>query len=451
MNEIKNTIKNFLWIYKPLNNKSKFTLFVALLMILIGAFIPSLIPKYIGNIIDNVISDKNLAYTTIGFIAILFLFDLFAEIGKRYLVEQTATKEQKGLIVKASNWLIHLDINWLNAQRSGGLNARIQRSVEEGAIKLLKLVIMDFLPNILQMLFAVGVAFFTNMYIGFVLIFVIFIGLVVVAKQIKSQKGIRLSLIRTREDNDSNIVELLAGIESVRLANEEENQISRIESVNETLRAREMKHHLKMILFDVIKKTNIISWNLVILLIGIALASSSAITPGEVVIFNMLFNNVILPMQSIHRFLDEAHESSLKTTDLKEILSLPIDISYCPEVENNQLLNKELAICVRNLYVDYDDKKVLENINVDFEKGKYYGLIGATGCGKSTLLKAIMRLTHPTSGTICLFGKNINTITRQELSSMIVFIPQTPYIFTESIENNLLFGCKYGSAVKPCV
>lgn len=442
MNELKNTIKNFLWVYKPLNSKCKVTLFIALLMILVGAFIPSLIPKYIGNIIDNVIADKSLAYTTIGLIAILFLFDIFTEVGRRYLIEKTATKEQKELIVKASNWLIHLDISWLNAQRSGGLNARVQRSVE-GAIKLLKLVSMDFLPNILQMLFAVGIAFFTNMYIGFILILVIVIGLVIVGKQIKSQKGIRLSLIRTREDNDSNIVELLAGIESVRLANEEQNQILRIESVNETLREREMKHHIKMILFDVIKKTNIIVWNLVILLIGVVLASSAIITPGEVVILNMLFNNVVIPMQSIHRFLDEAHEASLKTTDLKEILSLPIDISYSPATEINQISNSELAICIKNLYADYDEKKVLENVNVDFAKGKYYGLIGATGCGKSTLLKVIMSLTHPASGNIYLFGKDIKTISREELASMIVFMPQKPYIFSGSIKENLLFGCKY--------
>ena len=442
MNEIKNTIRNFFWVYKPLNNKCKFALFLALLMILIGAFIPSLIPKYIGSIIDNLIEDKNLAYTTIGFIAILFLIDIVAEISRRYLIEKTATKEQKELTIKASNWLIHLDINWLNAQRSGGLNARIQRSVE-GSVKLLKLATMDFLPNILQMLFAVGVAFFTNIYIGLVLVCVILIGLVTVAQQIKSQKGIRLSLIRTREDNDSNIVELLAGIESVRLANEEKNQIERIESVNEILRVREMKHHIKMMFFDVIKKTNIVSWNLVILLIGVTLASSSIITPGEVVIFNLLFNNVIMPIQSIHRFLDEAHESSLKTNDLRDILSLPLDISYNPKTENNKQINRELAICTNSLYVDYDDKKVLENINLDFEKGKYYGLIGTTGCGKSTLLKAIMRLTHPSSGSISLFGKDINTITRKELASMIVFMPQKPYIFSGSIKENLLFGCKY--------
>ena len=442
MNEIKNTIKNFLWVYKPLSGRCKFTLFLALLMILVGAFIPSLIPKYIGSIIDNLIADKNLAYTTIGFIAVLFLVDIVAEVGRRYLIEKTATKEQKELTVKASNWLIHLDINWLSAQRSGGLNARIQRSVE-GAIKLLKLATMDFLPNILQMLFAVGVAFFTNMYIGFVLVFVIIIGLVTVAQQIKSQKGIRLSLIRTREDNDSNIVELLAGIESVRLANEERNQISRIESVNETLRKREMKHHIKMMFFDVFKKSNIVLWNLVILLIGVALASSSIITPGEVVIFNMLFNNVVLPINSIHRFLDEAHEASLKTNDLREILSLPIDISYNPQKTDSQLTGAELAICTRNLCVDYDEKKVLKNVNIDFEKGKYYGLIGATGCGKSTLLKAIMRLTHPVSGSIHLFGKDINAITREELASIIVFMPQKPYLFSGSIKENLLFGCKY--------
>lgn len=444
MKEVLQAIRNFKWVFNPLDVKSKVKLIIALLLIIGSSIIVSLIPKYIGKIIDIVITNSSLAYNIIGLITILFVIDIIFEVIRKYLIESTATKAQKELIINTSDRLIKLDLGWISAQRTGGLNGRIQRSVE-GSIKLLKLMCMDFAPNIFQMVFAVSVAIITNLYIGIILILVIIIGLFVVQKQIKSQKGIRISLLRAREENDSNIVELLSGIESVRVANEENNQIKRIEVVNETLRATELKHHIKMMTFDSIKKVNIVFWNILILLLGVILVSKNLITPGEIVIFNLLFNTVVNPLQNIHRFIDEAQEASLKNSDLREILSIEIDRSFNLNVSNNDKIKEtEFAITLQNINFTYDDREILKDVNVNFEKGKYYGLIGSTGCGKSTLLRLIMNLIHPNSGTINVFGKRISEITRESLSSMITFMPQTPFIFSGTIRQNLLFGSKMG-------
>ncbi len=442
MKEFLHTINNFKWVFNPLEKSSKFKLFVALILILASSFIVSLIPKYIGEIIDSTIKDKSLAYWTISLIAILFAFDIAFEVVRKYFIESTATKAQKELIVKTSERLIRLDLEWISAQRSGGLNGRIQRSVE-GSIKLLKLICMDFAPNIFQIILAVCIAFLTNSYIGFILSIAIVIGLFTVQKQIKSQKGIRISLLRAREENDANIVELLTGIESVRVANEENKQIKRIESINESLREVELKHHIKMITFDSLKKLNIVVWHIVILGFGVFLASKNHITAGEIVVFNLLFNNVLNPLQIIHRFIDEAQEASLKTTDLRELLSIPIDSSFDNKQDfYNYNAENNIAVKINNLHFSFNEKGILKGINYCFEKGKYYGIIGSTGCGKSTLLRLMMNLIHPKSGAVIVFGQSINELSREEISDYITFMPQTPYIFKGTIRENLLFGSK---------
>jgi ABC-type bacteriocin/lantibiotic exporter with double-glycine peptidase domain len=443
MKDIFTIIENFRWVLKMLNNRIKFLMAIALTMILISSFITSLIPKLIGNTIDNILIDKSLAYTSVATIGLLCILDIISEVIRKYIIESTATQTQKNLIVYASKHLIMLDLSWLNEQRSGGLNGKIQRSVE-GAITLLKLVSMDFLPNIFQMIFAVIIAFLTNVYIGGILLFVIFLGLFIVIRQIHSQKGIRLSLLKAREDNDANIVELLTGIESVRVANEEERQITRIDSINENLRKVEMKHHCYMMFFDSLKKTNIVLWNIAILLLGILLVSLGSASPGDVVTFNLLFNNIVVPLQNIHRFIDEAHESSLKTSDLRNILNIPIDESYRTNNTGNSINKVDInAITITDLNFRYKEDNILNNINLEFERGKYYGIIGPTGCGKSTLLKCIMNLTHHNSGNIYLFGKEIKQISRKELSEYIIFMPQAPFIFNGTIRENILFGNRF--------
>lgn len=442
MKELIHTLENFSWIYKSLSTKFKLALYFALVMIMIGAFISSIIPTLKGGIIDQLITKSPSVIKTLIIIALLYIAGIVVEVIRKYIIERIGTQTQKNLIVNASEHMIKLDLNWLKKKRSGGLNGKLQRAVKD-SVKLLKLIAMDFLPGILQMVFAIFIALLQNLYIGCILLLVVVIGLYIVVRQIRSQKGIRISLLKASEENDANIVELLSGIEAVRVANEECKQINRIDNVNEDLRVKEIQHHIKMMLFDSLKNANINIVDLFILLIGIYLVISGTISPGEIVTFNLLFNNVVIPLKDIHRFIDEAHEASLRTDDLREIMSEPLDKSFF--TKDSSMVTKErypYVIDIRNLSYGYEEEKILHDVSFSFEKGKYYGIIGNTGCGKSTLLKLIMRLMPVNDGEILFLGEDINKVPRKELSNIIAFMPQTPYIFNASIRENLLFGSK---------
>ncbi|MCS3268215.1 ABC transporter ATP-binding protein/permease [Bacteroides fragilis] len=208
-----------------------------------------------------------------------------------------------------------------------------------------------------------------------------------------------------------------------------------------------MHHHIKMMFFDSLKNANIIFGNLIILLIGIYLVISGTISPGEIVTFNLLFNNVVIPLQNIHRFIDEAHEASLRTDDLREIMSEPLDKSYL--TDNSIMITKNVVRMLLKLRIYLTDIKKIQFFAMYlflWKKGKYYGIIGNTGCGKSTLLKLLMRLMPVNDGKIIFLGEDINTVSRKELSNKIIFMPQTPYIFSASIRENLLFGCQHGGS-----
>lgn len=446
MKDLIHTLENFSWIYESLSAKFKLSLYFVLVIIMAGSFISSIIPTLTGEIIDQLILKSSSIIKTLIIIASLYFIGIIVEVIRKYIIERIGTQTQKNLIVNASGHIIKLDLNWLKSKRSGGLNGRLQRAVRD-TVKLLKLIVMDFLPGILQMTFAIIIALTQNLYIGCLLLLVVLVGLYIVIRQIRSQKGIRISLLKASEENDANIVELLSGIEAVRVANEECKQIIRINNVNEDLRLKEMHHHIKMMFFDSLKNANIIFGNLIILLIGIYLVISGTISPGEIVTFNQLFNNVVIPLQNIHRFIDEAHEASLRTDDLREIMSEPLDKSYL--TDNSIMITKKCCphvIEVKNLSYGYKENTIFRNVSISLEKGKYYGIIGNTGCGKSTLLKLLMRLMPVNDGKIIFLGEDINTVSRKELSNKIIFMPQTPYIFSASIRENLLFGCQHGGS-----
>jgi len=68
---------------------------------------------------------------------------------------------------------------------------------------------------------------------------------------------------------------------------------------------------------------------------------------------------------------------------------------------------KETLISINNVSFNYNGEKALDEISLDITKGEFLGVIGPNGSGKTTLLKIILGLLKPTSGTVKLFGKEI--------------------------------------------
>ena len=75
----------------------------------------------------------------------------------------------------------------------------------------------------------------------------------------------------------------------------------------------------------------------------------------------------------------------------------------------------ELVKC-NNLCKKFDDKQVLNNINLSIPKGKIIGLLGKNGMGKTTLIKLINDLLTPTSGEVLINGENYFIFTRENIS-----------------------------------
>ncbi len=67
----------------------------------------------------------------------------------------------------------------------------------------------------------------------------------------------------------------------------------------------------------------------------------------------------------------------------------------------------ENVIAIENVSFRYEERNVLENINLTIPKGAFLGLVGPNGSGKSTLLKCILGILKPKEGTIRLFGTDI--------------------------------------------
>jgi iron complex transport system ATP-binding protein len=100
-----------------------------------------------------------------------------------------------------------------------------------------------------------------------------------------------------------------------------------------------------------------------------------------------------------------------------------------------------MGIEIKNLNFSYGKKQVLKNINLNFEKGKIYGLLGLNGSGKTTLLKLVLNLLKEDQGMIFLEGRAKKDYREEEISKNIAYVPQSITItYDISVMDFLMMG-----------
>lgn len=145
--------------------------------------------------------------------------------------------------------------------------------------------------------------------------------------------------------------------------------------------------------------------------------------------------------------LYEKSESSAKSIasvygQIKDTEDFFNNISKFNKNENktNKYKFRNGDIVFKNIYHKYDDKFVLENINITIEKGEKVALVGQIGSGKSTLIKLLLGFQKIEMGSIEIDGININDIPNENLRDNIFYIPQKPKLFNRSLYENIIYG-----------
>lgn len=95
---------------------------------------------------------------------------------------------------------------------------------------------------------------------------------------------------------------------------------------------------------------------------------------------------------------------------------------------------------LKNVYVSYENHTALNSVNMNFEKNKFYTILGENGAGKSTLLKSIVKLTSY-KGSITYKGSSIQKINSYDLAKVIGYVSQNPndYISKDTVYEEVKF------------
>lgn len=85
-----------------------------------------------------------------------------------------------------------------------------------------------------------------------------------------------------------------------------------------------------------------------------------------------------------------------------------------------------IRLTTSQLNIAYENRLIVDNLNVAIPQGKITALVGANGSGKSTILKTMARIMSPVNGAVMLDGKSIHKQSTREVAKQLAILPQNP-------------------------
>ncbi len=143
------------------------------------------------------------------------------------------------------------------------------------------------------------------------------------------------------------------------------------------------------------------------------------------------------PLTEIFEQLEEIQSSFMSLKRINVLLKE----NGVEDIEKGEL-DEDLKgdIEFENVYMQYGDNKVLNDISFIIKEGNKVTIAGKTGVGKTTMMNILMRLYPFQKGRILIGGKDITKIRIKDIRKNISYISQTPYILEDTLKNNIVLG-----------
>jgi len=233
--------------------------------------------------------------------------------------------------------------------------------------------------------------------------------------------------------------EALSGIRVIKTFVRERHFLSRFSSANEEY----LESNLALVkiwgfLFPVITFLSGLT-TLLLLWFGGSGVMKGTLSPGDFVAVLSYLGMLIWPMIGAGFTINLLNRGAASLSRINHILNEQPDIVSQPGAVDT-IIPGELE--VRNLTYYFPDGKapVLDDISFKVRQGETLGILGETGSGKSTLLRILPRLLEAPAGTVFYSGRDIREYTLSALRRIIASVPQTTFLFSDTVKANIAFG-----------
>jgi ATP-binding cassette subfamily B protein len=241
----------------------------------------------------------------------------------------------------------------------------------------------------------------------------------------------------TFSDMSDRVEEALSAIYLVKSSAHEEAMEDHFGEENENY----LERNLSLVKFEGGMRPGIVFFSglsmLIVLYMGGSNVVRGSMSLGELVAFVQYLGMMTWPMMALGMGINAFQRGSASMERIDDLLGVE------PETD---LTGKPVpytgggSISVENLTFSYDDDPVLEDVSFSVSSGASIGVLGRTGAGKTTLIRLLSRVYNPPASTVHIGDRDIRSYELSSLRKQIGVVPQSGFLFSTSVRENIAFG-----------
>lgn len=406
--------------------------------LLLGSLLQLIFPFLTQSIVDKGINTQDLGFVTLIVIAqlVLIFSRTLVEFIRSWILLHLGTRINISLISDFLIKLMKLPVSFFDTKMIGDL---IQRIGDHNRIE-------SFLTSsTLNILFS----FFTLIIFGAVLlvysvnIFLIFLfGSVLYTLWVyvfmKKRRDIDNRRFAQMSDNQSNVIQLITGMQEIKLNNcekqkrwEWENIQARLFKVNMASLSLNQYQQAGGVFINEVK-------NVVITFIAAKSVIDGNMTLGMMLAVQYMIGQLNSPINQMIGFLQSTQDAKISLERLGEIHNKENEESE--EEPKIDILPEQRDLNLDKLFFQYEGPHspfVLDDVSLNIPEKKITAIVGTSGSGKTTLIKLLLGFYNPTKGNINLGDLYLNNVSNRMWRDKCGVVMQDGFIFSDSIANNI--------------
>ncbi len=321
-------------------------------------------------------------------------------------------------------------------QRSGEILQKLQKAKNDTQIFITSGINSVYL-SLVGIVFVIIYAFTVHWSIGLIYVLISpLLGSVTffITKKIKiAQK----TIVAETASLAGSTTETLRNVELVKSLGLEQQEIDRLNAVNEKILALELKKIKLIRKLSFVQGTIINALRSGLLLLMLWLIWKGSISVGQLFSLYIYSFYIFSPLGDLGNVASQYQETKAATEAVEELLKIP----KAPKPLSPVVIPKLNSIEFKDVTFSYNEstRPAVQNIDMKIIAGETIAFVGPSGCGKTTLIKLISGLYTPNKGEILLNGVQGKTVDYDTFRSQLGLVAQETQLFAGTIRENLLF------------
>lgn len=415
---------------------------VTLVNTLLFAIEPLLIKRFF-DLVDFSIRSKNYIFEPKSLLILVVLYvalRLTTDATQQminYFIPKWWNVTRRTLSTQVFTHLESLSLKYFESNSTGKIRERVDRGIGD-LNAIAEGVLLDMLPQFAFILLATYVLMSVNWIFGTVLILGIVIFITVSLLYSKRLIPLQDKYRDSDEKVSAIATESIINIKTIKSYASEAKQASMFrkqldESLDLIMKYVGTRVSMNTIRFLVANFSQVF-----ILSFGVYLVLTGKSTLGSLTLAWQYTGRAYNPLWYLSRMYDDMQRNMRSVRRVFELLDTEAEIKDV--IGAQKLKVKGGKVRLENIHFQYDDKKVINGINLDVNPGSIVAFVGKSGVGKTTLVKLLMRFYETTKGKIYIDDQDITKVTQRSLRENIGYVLQDSSLFNDTVLNNIRYG-----------